>query len=259
MTMGGHMSTHNRLKARLGEGHLCRGVWLALADASIAEIAGHAGFDWCMIDGEHGPNTLSTMAAQLRALAATPAEACLRVPVNEPWIIKQVLDLGLRNILIPMVHDGAAARAAVAACRYPPDGVRGVGAALARASGYGADRSYFDRARDALCIMVQAESRSAVDSIDDIAGTEGVDVVFIGPADLAADMGHGTDMAHPEVTRAIDHIIARCAVAGKPVGTVVFDPEVARAMADRGVRFLGVGGDAAALRAGFSTMLNATA
>ncbi|PIE09295.1 MAG: 2-keto-3-deoxy-L-rhamnonate aldolase [Rhodobacterales bacterium] len=246
--------TRNPLKARLLAGEATRGLWLALTSPAAAEIAGQAGFDWCMIDGEHAPNTLESLAAQLRALEPTPAQACARVPIGEDWVIKQVLDLGVMNILIPMIHDGDAAAGAVAACRYPPEGVRGVGAALARATGFGGDRAYLDEANDAICVMVQAESRAAVENIDAIAGTDGVDVVFIGPADLAADMGHRGNMTHPEVMEAIELLIARIHAAGKVAGTVVFDPDVAQWMAGKGVTFLGIGGDATTLRAGLEAL-----
>lgn len=252
--MGELMTASNDLKSRLRAGDTCKGLWLGLGDGAVAAIAGRAGFDWCMIDGEHCPNTLTTIAAQLRALEATPAAACARVPAAEDWIIKQYLDLGVRNILIPLIHDGEAAARAVAACRYPPNGVRGVGAALARATGYGADADYIAQADEGLCIMVQAESRRAVDNIAAIAGTDGVDVVFIGPADLAADLGHPGDMSHPEVTAAIDHLITRIRAAGKVSGTVVFDPEVARQMADKGVGFLGIGADSWTLRTGLEQL-----
>lgn len=237
------------LKSRLAAGETCLGVWCGMTDPTASEMAGQAGFDWVMIDGEHGPQTLSTIGHHLRSLAGTKASPCVRVPVAEDWVLKQVLDLGAHNVLIPMIHDADAAKRAVAACRYPPHGTRGVGAAVARASGFGRDSSYMQTAQDSLCIMVQAESRAAVENIDAIAATDGVDVVFIGPADLAADMGHPGDMGHRDVVAAIDHMIDRIIAAGKTPGTVVFSKTEATRMAAKGVRFLGIGADVLLLRA----------
>src|SRR6056297_216523 len=132
----------NRLKSDLAAGKLLRGIWLNLGSGLVAEMAGNAGFDWCLIDGEHGPWDPAAIRAQLIALAATPAEAVVRVPVAEDWVLKQALDLGAQTVLVPMVDSAAQARAVVRACRYPPDGGRGQGAMVARAAGYGAVPDY---------------------------------------------------------------------------------------------------------------------
>ncbi|MBI1418250.1 MAG: 2-keto-3-deoxy-L-rhamnonate aldolase [Limimaricola sp.] len=233
----------NSLKTALAAGRLTRGVWLTLASPNVAEMAGLAGFDWCLIDGEHGPNTLTTIQAQLQALAGTPAQAVVRVPVAEAWIIKQVLDLGAQTVMVPMIQSGEGARDAVAAMRYPPQGIRGMGAALARASGYGGQAEYVARANDGVALIVQVESAAGIADIDAIATTEGVDCIFIGPADLAADMGHPDDPGHPEVRAAIDHALARIAAAGKPSGIIALAEGEAAHWSARGVAFIGVASD----------------
>lgn len=233
----------NALKAALAKGELQCGLWLALASPAVAEIAGNAGFDWCLIDAEHGPNTLTTITAQLQALSATPAHAVVRVPMGEDWMLKQVLDLGAQTVVVPMVNTAQQAAQAAAAVRYPGKGVRGLGAVLARASGYGEIVDYVSSANDQICLFVQIESAQAVAEIDAIAATEGVDGIFVGPADLSADMGFVGQPDAPEVVAAIDHVYARTKAAGKFVGTVTFDPGAFASEHRKGVEFLGLGGD----------------
>lgn len=233
----------NRLKSALRSGAHTRGVWLTLASASVAEMAGHSGLDWCLIDGEHAPNTLQTIQAQLQALSGTPASAVVRLASAEPWMAKQVLDLGAQSLIFPMIHSGADAARAVAACRYPPHGVRGIGASVARVSGWGREADYMSNADDEICVIVQAESRAALDNIDDIAGTDGVDCVFVGPADLSADLGHIGNPDHREVQEAIAHIIARTMAAGKAPGLFGTVPAHFDAHARAGVKMLAVGTD----------------
>lgn len=247
----------NPIKAALARGERLHGVWLTLASPAVAEIAGNAGFDWCVIDMEHAPATLPLVQAQLQALAGTPAAPVVRVPVGEDWVLKQVLDLGAQSVIVPMVHDAAGAAHAVAAVRYPPRGRRGMGAALARAGGWGALSDYAATADDQVCLIVQAESAAALRNIDAIAATEGVDVVFIGPADLSADMGHGGRSDPPEVVAAIDHIVARTRAAGKAAGIITFDPALIARYADLGVAMLGVGADCCALRLGLEALAGA--
>jgi 4-hydroxy-2-oxoheptanedioate aldolase len=222
-------------------------LWLALANGTVAEIAGKAGFDWCLIDAEHGPNTLTTIAAQLHALAGTPAHAVVRVPMQEDWMLKQVLDLGVQTVVVPMVNTAQQAAQVAAAVRYPNSssgaGSRGMGAVLARSSGYGEIVDYVSSANEQIFLFVQIESAQAVANVDAIAATPGVDGVFVGPADLSADMGFVGQMDAPEVIAAIDHVYARTKAAGKIVGTIVFDEKNFQNQIDRGVTFLGLGGD----------------
>jgi len=239
----------NRLKARLAAGEMQRGLWLNLGSALVAEMAGRSGFDWCLVDGEHGPWDPTAIRAQVMALAATPAEAVVRVPMAEDWVLKQVLDLGVQTVLVPMVDSADQARAVVRACRYPPDGVRGQGAGVVRASGFGATPDYTVNANGEICVLVQAESRAALDGLEEIAGVDGVDGVFIGPADLAADMGHRDDPDHPEVRAAIAAAIPRIRAAGKAAGIILGTPEARAWAVGLGVNFLGMGSEAALLSA----------
>ncbi|WP_300520441.1 HpcH/HpaI aldolase/citrate lyase family protein [Aliiroseovarius sp.] len=239
----------NRLKEALAAQQMQIGLWLNLGDASAAEIAGQAGYDWCLIDGEHGPYNPTAILGQLRALAPFGVEPVVRVPIGEDWVIKQVMDLGVRSLLVPMVDTPQQAAHLVRATRYAPEGHRGLGAAVARASGYGADTGYVDRANDEVCLLLQAETRVALDNIDAIATTEGVDAVFIGPADLSADMGHRGNPGHPEVREAIARAVSRIRAAGKAAGIIHYDTADFAHYRDLGITFLGTGADASLLRA----------
>ena len=233
----------NTLKKTLKSGQVQRGIWLTSGTGILAELAGTAGFDWCLIDGEHGPNTVSEIFPQLQALAISGTPAVVRVANAEAWMIKQVLDLGCQTVVVPMVDDAQTADAMARAMRYPPQGNRGMGASLARATGFGAVADYPHTANDQVCLLVQAESAQAVENIDAIAAIEGVDGVFVGPADLSADMGYPGQPDHPEVEAAIDHLIARTVAAGKIAGIITFDESRLNEYAEKGVTFLGVGGD----------------
>ncbi len=246
----------NDLKVALSKGETQSGIWLTLANATVAEIAGKSGFDWCLIDGEHGPNTLTSIHAQLQALAGTPARAVVRVPMGEDWLLKQVLDLGVQTVVVPMVDTAEQAAKIAAAVRYPGVGSRGMGAVLARASGYGEIVDYVSSGNDQIFLFVQIESAEAVANVDAIAATEGVDGIFVGPADLSADMGFVGQMDAPEVTAAIDHVYARTKAAGKAIGTIVFDENDFQNQIDRGVTFLGIGADSFLLQ---STLRNLAA
>lgn len=248
----------NKLKTALIAGQLQQGLWLASASPAVAELAGGVGFDWCLIDGEHGPNTVAQMLPQLQALAGTGTPAVVRVAAPEVWMIKQALDLGVQTVLVPMVDDAAKAAEMARAMRYPPDGIRGMGAVLARASRYGAIGDYPHSANEQVCLMVQAESAAAVDNIDAIAATPGVDGVFVGPADLSADMGYPGQPDHPEVEAAIDHLIARTVAAGKIAGIITFDRSRFAEYAAKGVTFLGLGGDMVVLRTALEELLQSS-
>lgn len=241
--------SRNRLKANLAAGGLQKGLWLNLGSPLVAEMAGQAGFDWCLVDGEHAPWDPAAIRSQLMALAATPAAAVVRVPMAEDWVLKQVLDLGAQTVLVPMVDSADQARAVVRACRYPPEGVRGQGAGVARVSGFGAVPGYTAHANEGICVLVQAESRAALEALEEIAGVDGVDGVFIGPADLAADMGHRDEPDHPEVREAIAAAIPRIRAAGKSAGIILGTPEARAWAVGLGANFLGMGSEAALLSA----------
>lgn len=239
----------NELKAALAQGKMQIGLWLDLGSPAVAEIAAGAGFDWCLVDGEHGAYDIAAIREQLIAIERRGCASVVRVPANEEWMIKQVLDLGAQSLLIPMVDTAEQARTAARAALYPPEGVRGMGAAVARASGYNAISDYVATANAEICVMVQAESRAALENLDAIAETEGVDVVFIGPADLSADMGYPGQLDAPEVVDAIEDAIGRIRAAGKLAGIVTFNPDEIAPFRDLGVTFLGVGGDVTVLGA----------
>lgn len=239
---------HNALKRALAAGETRIGLFLGLADGYAAEIVAGAGFDWLLVDGEHGPNDLRTVLRQLQALAAWPVEVLVRTADHDPARIKQLLDIGAQSLLVPMVESGEQARALVRAMRYPPAGIRGVGTALARAAHWGGVDGYLQRADAEMCLIVQVESRAGLDALDEIVAVEGVDAVFIGPSDLAASLGHLGNSAHPEVVSAVEQAIARIAAAGKAPGIFCTDPALARRYRDLGARFIAVGADTLLLR-----------
>ncbi|WP_347818635.1 HpcH/HpaI aldolase/citrate lyase family protein [uncultured Planktomarina sp.] len=238
----------NKLKAALARRELQIGIWLGLCSPAVAEMAGAAGYDWCLIDGEHGPNDLPLMVAQLRGLEGRGASAVVRVPQGEDWILKQVLDIGAQSVLVPMVETAAQARQVVEACKYAPQGRRGVGYALARASGYNAIEDYAKTANDQICVMVQVETRTAMANISQIAQVPGIDCIFIGPADLSADMGHLGDLNHPEVREVIAQGMSDIKAAGLCSGTICFDQDDQQRFIAQGGSFLGVAADVVTLQ-----------
>jgi 4-hydroxy-2-oxoheptanedioate aldolase len=230
------------------------GLWLGLADPYCAEICAGAGFDWLLIDGEHSPNGLASILAQAQAIAAYPgSNAIARVPVGHGHVgtanIKQYLDLGLQTLLVPMVDTGEQAAAIVKAMRYPQDdgkgGVRGMGGA--RASRWGRYPNYAKEANAQVCLLVQAETVEALNNLEAICLTEGVDGVFIGPADLSASLGHVGNPNHPEVQAAIESAIARILKCGKAPGILTADEAQARRYLELGAIFVAVGLDTAIL------------
>lgn len=233
----------NEFKAALAAGDLQRGLWLALGAETVTEIAGQAGFDWCLVDGEHGPWEPALIRRQLMVLAGTGTPAIVRVPVNEAWVLKQALDIGAQSVMVPMVNSAEEARAAVAACRYPPEGIRGNGGYTMRASGYGGIPDYASTANAEVCVIVQVESRAAVAALPEIAAVEGVDCVFFGPADLAADMGHRDDPMNAEVWDAIRHGAGVIRAAGKAAG-LFGPPALEGEMIAAGFTMISAGSDA---------------
>ncbi|WP_034354047.1 4-hydroxy-2-oxoheptanedioate aldolase [Deinococcus phoenicis] len=233
----------NAFKTALTQGDTLYGFWLALADAYSAEVCAGAGFDWLVIDGEHAPNDVRSILAQLQAVAPYPSAPVVRPPVGDPVLIKQLLDIGARNLLIPMVETAAQARELVAATRYPPQGIRGVASALVRASRFSRNAEYLGQADAGICLLVQVESVTGLEALDEIAAVEGVDGVFIGPADLAASFGHLGNPGHPEVQAAIREAARRIRAAGKAAGILATDENVARTYLEWGYTFVAVGVD----------------
>lgn len=232
----------NPLKQALAEGRVQTGIWVNLASPIAVDLLAGAGFDWLLLDGEHGPNTIPTLLTQAQVIGQR-CNVVVRPPMGEVWMIKQILDLGVQNIMVPMVETAAQADQMARAMRYPPRGVRGLGASVARAADYGRTADYVANADEEVCLILQVESRAGLAALPDILKVEGVDSVFIGPSDLAADMGFRGDTTHPEVRQAIAGAIAQIIASGKAAGILAFDEALARRYREMGVTFLGVGSD----------------
>ncbi len=234
----------NSFKAALqSEGDLLTGLWVALANPHSAEICAGAGFDWILIDAEHGPNDIPLIATQLAAVTRHPAHPVVRLPVGESWLIKQALDIGAQTLMIPMVETAEQAVLMAKALRYPPFGIRGMGASLGRASDFGRITDYAETANDQVCLIAQIESRLGVENAEAILATEGVDAVLIGPADLAADMGYRGRATVPEVMETVEALIGKIKAAGKPAGIMTGDLEMIALARRAGVRFMANGTD----------------
>ncbi len=233
----------NTFKAALRQGRKQWGLWLGLADAYAAEACATCGFDWLLVDGEHAPNDLRSMLATLQALAPYPSHPVVRIPEGQTALIKQVLEIGAQTILVPMVETAAQATDLARAMRYPPQGVRGVGSGLARSSRWNLYGDYLQAANEQVCLLVQVETIAAIEQLPAIAATEGVDGVFIGPADLSASMGLLGQPSHPEVKAVIEKAIATILAAGKAPGILCADEALARHYAGLGAQFVAVGVD----------------
>lgn len=236
----------NAFKRALREGRPQIGLWSVLADASVAELLGASGYDWLLIDMEHAPNELPGVQAQLQALRGSATTPIVRPPWNDMVWVKRVLDLGVQTLLVPYVQTAEEAAQAVAFMRYPPAGRRGV-AGGTRATQWGRVRDYYKRVEEELCLLVQVESRQGLENLDAIAATPGVDGVFIGPADLSADMGHLGDPQHPDVQAAIGDAVRRIRAAGKAAGILARGEDGARRWLEAGCLFVAVGVDASLL------------
>ena len=239
----------NNFKIRLKEGKTQIGLWLGLGDPSVAELCGGVGFDWLLIDGEHGPNGLRDTLSQLRSIAQK-TQVVVRTRDDNRAEIKQMLDIGAQTLLVPMIESGKQAAEVVRSAKYPPHGVRGVGAALARASDYNGIADYLQTANDKICVLLQVESKAGLEALDDILAQDGVDGVFVGPADLAADLGYLGQPGAPEVQKIVNDTLKRIRAAGKAAGILTSDQSLARGYQQLGVEFLAVGSDVGVLRAG---------
>lgn len=225
------------------------GLWSGLCSNIAAEIIAGAGFDWIVLDGEHAPNDIPSVVAQLQAMRGGTAEPVVRVPWNDAVVIKRILDIGARSLLIPFIQSAEEARMAVAATRYPPLGIRGVSIAP-RANDYGRIRHYHRNAHLDTCVLVQLESRTALEQVEAIAAVDGVDGLFVGPSDLAADFGHLGDAMHEEVQLAIKTSAERIRAAGKSAGTLATDVEDVDRLLGFGFNFVAVGSDVGILARG---------
>ncbi len=239
----------NRFKIALQSEALQIGLWSGLSSHVTVEVLANASFDWLLIDTEHSPNELPMVHSQLQAIARGPTHPIVRPTWNDTVTIKRLLDIGVQTLLIPFVENADEARAAVAATRYPPLGVRGY-AAAARASDFGRIKDYPHLCEEQLCVLVQVETPTALANIDAIAAVDGVDGIFIGPGDLAASMGHIGQIGHPDVVAAIDSALLRIRAAGKPAGILAGDEKLARRWIDLGATFVAVGSDTGILARG---------
>jgi 4-hydroxy-2-oxoheptanedioate aldolase len=233
----------NEFKRALTAGRTQHGLWLGLTDPVCIEIAAGSGFDWICLDAEHAPFTIPSLLTGLQAAAAYPTHTMVRVAVGNPTVIKQTLDLGFQTIVVPMVESATQARDLVAAVRYPPAGIRGIGTAVARAARWNRTPEYVARANDEICLVLQMETARGLEALPEIARIEGVDALFIGPADLAASLGHPGHANHPEVRTAMRSAFATIRGAGRVCGSIATDPALAREYAAEGCNFLAVGID----------------
>lgn len=233
----------NHFKKALLAEQVQYGIWVGLVDPVCAEIAASSGFDWMLIDGEHAPNDVRSILHQLQASAAHPTQAVVRPVEGTQAIIKQLLDIGVQSLLIPMVESAEQAQILVDACHYPPKGNRGVGTALARAANWGRIPGYLQKADAEVCLLVQVETLKGLDNLDEILAVEGVDGVFIGPADLSGALDHLGDPGHPEVVTKIEDAIQRIRAAGKAPGILAADPALAKRYQEQGALFVAVGVD----------------
>ncbi|MCG6541967.1 4-hydroxy-2-oxoheptanedioate aldolase [Pseudomonas sp. KSR10] len=244
----------NTFKQRLKSGEAQIGLWVGLAEPYCAELAANAGFDWLLLDGEHAPNDVRSLLGQLQAVAAYPSHPVIRPPIGDAVVIKQLLDLGAQTLLVPMVDSAEQAEQLVRAIHYPPKGIRGVGSALARASRWNTIPGYLTHADEQICLLVQIENLEGLAHLDEIVTVDGVDGVFIGPADLSASMGHRGNPGHPDVQAAIEDAIARIRRAGKAAGILSADQTLARRYIELGAAFVAVGVDTTILMRGLQSL-----
>lgn len=259
-------TSQNQFKKRLLNGERQIGIWSVLADSYVAELLAGCGYDWILIDAEHGPNDLRTVLAQLQGISAALVLQCerdprfsnpiVRLPYGDTVLIKQYLEIGVETILIPMVETARQAQLLVDAVRYPPHGVRGMGSGLGRSSRWGRFTDYVSTSADNTCLLVQIESREGLRNLEAIASVDGIDGVLIGPADLAADMGFPQQVGKPEVVQAIRSALEKLKNQNMPTGIMHTDPEAALGWLNEGMTFAGVGVDSSLLIKGADALLS---
>lgn len=243
----------NRFRDAIRTGRTQIGLWCTLSNAFAVEVVADAGFDWLLLDTEHSPGDVLTALSQLQALGGHMPTPIVRPATNDPVLIKRFLDIGAQSLLIPYIETADQARAAVAAIRYPPGGIRGV-SALTRATAFGRVSGYATRAENELCMLVQIETHAGLDAIEEICAVDGIDGVFVGPGDLAASLGYIGQLNHPEVVSAVEDAIARIVRAGKPAGILTSDAEFADRCLALGATFVAVGVDAGLLARAADTL-----
>ncbi|MBD1557694.1 4-hydroxy-2-oxoheptanedioate aldolase [Vibrio sp. S9_S30] len=245
----------NQFKSKLTNHQLQWGLWQGLPDPTAAEICAGAGFDWLLIDGEHAPFELGDVLAQLRAIEPYNTSTIVRPAEGNTTVIKRLLDIGAQTLLIPMVDTAEQAQSLVLDCRYPPQGRRGMGSSLARAARWNQIPGYVHSANQEVCLLVQAETQTALNNLDAIVAIDGIDGVFIGPTDLSASMGHVGNPDHPEVVAAIEKAIGTIRQAGKAAGILCLNPAKAQHYADCGASFIGIGVDTLLLSNGAKALV----
>ncbi|HEY8532354.1 MAG TPA: HpcH/HpaI aldolase/citrate lyase family protein [Micromonospora sp.] len=238
--------TDNRFKRRLLAGEPTVGIWCNITDSVVTEICASAGFHWLLLDAEHAPHDLRSILHNLQAAAPYDTEIIVRPPHGDEVSIKRLLDIGARNLLIPMVETPEHAAAMAAAVCFPPHGTRGV-SSQTRAGNWGRNKDYLHHAREELCLILQIESARAVENVESIARVSGVDALFVGTADLAASLGHLGNPGHPEVKAAVNRVVAVARDVGIPLGTLTRDIDAAHRYLESGFSFVGVGTDTAIL------------
>ncbi len=244
---------HNQFKRALGVGRQQLGIWNTIGGNTVPELLGGSGFDWVLVDCEHAAIETIEVQPALQAIGQHPeTSAIVRLAANDPTLFKRVLDMGAQTLMVPYVESADDAAKAVQAMRYGPRGIRGM-AGMTRATRYGRVNDYFTAAEDELCLIVQVETVTGLQNLDAIAATDGVDAVFIGPADLSASMGLPGQMTHPDVDAAITDTIARLVAGGTPAGVMALDPKLARRFLDHGATFVATAVDLVLLADGVAT------
>lgn len=246
----------NTFKQNLQQGKLQLGMWLGLANSYTAELLACTGYDFLLIDGEHAPNDVRSVLPQLQAIAPYNSAPVVRPNYNDPVLLKMYLDIGAQSFLIPMIQNKEQAIAAIRATRYPPEGIRGVGSALARASRWNNVEGYLHKANEEICVLVQVETKEAVDNLDEILSVEGVDGVFIGPADLSADMGYMGNPNHEQVVKTIEECVKKIKNAGKAPGILMANEQMAKHYIELGALFVAVGVDTTLLSTAAKSLLS---
>ena len=237
----------NPLKSGLAGGALRIGLWSAFGSNMVAELLSYVGADWILFDMEHAPNDIPGLVSQLQAMNGSRSVPMARPAWNDPVILKQLLDAGVHNFVIPFIQNAEEAKAAVAAVRYPPHGMRGV-AAGARGSHFGFEKDYWHEIADRIVVIAQVETREAIGELDSICAVDGIDCAFVGPNDLAASMGHLMNAGCQEVQDLIATVPGICARRGKAAGILAGNTGDVRRYIDMGYRFVGLGSDAGLLK-----------
>jgi len=240
----------NNFKKSIANGQLQIGFWQSLGTTITAEISAYSGFNWLLIDGEHGPNDIRSIRDQLQVVGPSPTQAVVRIAGVDVVSVKQVMDAGAQTVLVPIVDTPEDAALMARAMRYPPHGIRGNGSGVVRAADYGRMAGYLDTANDEACLLVQAETMTAINNLDAICAIDGVDGVFIGPSDLATSMGHIGDPGHKDVQAVIEDAIVRIRAAGKAPGILMADEAKVRRYIELGALFVAVGSDVSILANG---------